>query len=289
MQATRAQTWRLAPHPSGRDAVYPIHVTSGGVEIQVDPAYTWSNDRHRHTPFLLIQYTTEGRGRFEGVAGSRDLLPGDVFLANPAGASYRYGAVGVPWHFKWVILTGDLAHGLLGPVASREPVRRLTQSHDFPGVLDRLMRSAARATLDPREQSVLAYEMALSLLADPGTQEGPDDKASFEEQVRRQLGQDLKGATPGFLARTFGFSEKYFYRLFKSRTGLSPNAFIIRERCNRARLWLSDTEKSIDAIAEELGFGNRFYFTRVFSREVGSAPGQYRKRYATAIRVQDIK
>ncbi len=34
---------------------------------------------------------------------------------------------------------------------------------------------------------------------------------------------------------------------------------------------------SIDAVAAASGFGNRFYFSRVFARHLGVAPGAYRR------------
>ena len=68
-----------------------------------------------------------------------------------------------------------------------------------------------------------------------------------------------------------------FARLFKQQTGQTPQDFIRKKRVENASRLLYHTDQSIKQISEECGFKDRYYFTRVFSREMGVSPARYRK------------
>jgi AraC-like DNA-binding protein len=57
----------------------------------------------------------------------------------------------------------------------------------------------------------------------------------------------------------------------------TPAQYIVERRVKTAAQHLLFSDNSIERIATESGFGNRFYFTRVFSRHVGTSPVAYRK------------
>jgi AraC-like DNA-binding protein len=79
------------------------------------------------------------------------------------------------------------------------------------------------------------------------------------------------------LARLCFMSEDYFIRRFRECTGQTPGRYVVDRRVRLAEQRLLFTDQSIDQIAQEAGFGNRFYFSRVFARHVGVPPATYRK------------
>ena len=74
------------------------------------------------------------------------------------------------------------------------------------------------------------------------------------------------------------------YRLLQQRIGTSrtvvvtPAAYVTSARVRLARQQLALTSKSIEQIANATGFPNRHYFTRVFTRQVGCGPAEFRAR-----------
>jgi len=72
-------------------------------------------------------------------------------------------------------------------------------------------------------------------------------------------------------------SENFFIRQFRQCVGQTPARYITERRVMLAAQRLLFTEQTIDQIADALGFGNRFYFTRVFARHLGVPPAAYRK------------
>lgn len=79
------------------------------------------------------------------------------------------------------------------------------------------------------------------------------------------------------LARLCHLSEDHFIRRFRECIGQSPVPYVQERRITLASQRLLFTEQSIEQIACESGFGNRFYFSRIFARHTGVSPAAYRK------------
>ncbi len=81
------------------------------------------------------------------------------------------------------------------------------------------------------------------------------------------------------LAEQIGLSVSQFNRRFKKLFGIAPMQFVLRARVNAARTLLSKEKASLGEIALECGFYDQGQFGRIFKRETGLTPGEYRKRY----------
>lgn len=81
-----------------------------------------------------------------------------------------------------------------------------------------------------------------------------------------------------FLADRAGMSLERFIRAFREHTGQTPAAYVIATRLRLAAEALVLTDKTIDQIAIEHGFPNRHYFTRMFTRDQGCGPAEFRLR-----------
>ncbi|PTX54891.1 AraC family transcriptional regulator [Litoreibacter ponti] len=84
--------------------------------------------------------------------------------------------------------------------------------------------------------------------------------------------------TAGFIAAA-GRSHEHVCRTCKSITGLSPSEYINQIRIEFAAHMLRSDERSIDDVVETCGFGNNSYFYRLFRRQYGTTPRQYRLRH----------
>ena len=65
-------------------------------------------------------------------------------------------------------------------------------------------------------------------------------------------------------------------RLFKSQTGQTPLEYQKSQRIEKACELLQFSDKSIEQIADELGFYDRFHLSRVFKNIRGISPAEYR-------------
>ncbi len=72
-------------------------------------------------------------------------------------------------------------------------------------------------------------------------------------------------------------SEAGLYRYFISLYGISPKQYILKLRLNVAIELLLQGNKSVQEIATETGFEDAKYFSRIFKKQFGVPPSQYRE------------
>lgn len=56
--------------------------------------------------------------------------------------------------------------------------------------------------------------------------------------------------------------------------------YIKDSRVELAKIWLLTTQKSVQEISDQMYFGSRNYFTKVFREKVGVTPAAYREQMA---------
>ena len=92
------------------------------------------------------------------------------------------------------------------------------------------------------------------------------------QNLRKPFGvEDLLDALP--------MSRSLLERRFKAILNRTPHDEILRQRIERARSLLVDTDWTLPQIAAECGFAGREYFGTVFKRATGESPAAYRKRF----------
>lgn len=79
------------------------------------------------------------------------------------------------------------------------------------------------------------------------------------------------------LARVADMSPRYFCRAFSQFTGKTPIAYLNFYRIEVAGERLLMTEESITTIGFSCGFNDASYFSKMFLKEKGVSPSQYRK------------
>ena len=79
------------------------------------------------------------------------------------------------------------------------------------------------------------------------------------------------------ICQVLGISPNYLSRLFRQELGLTLTDYTNRYRMTIAKQLLIDTTASITEIAQQVGFDDPAYFSRVFARVAGVSPRDYRQ------------
>ncbi len=137
------------------------------------------------------------------------------------------------------------SQGVLADLAVSEIVVRLLQTQ------------ARRILLAPAPLAVAAHSSRLRQVV---------------EYVRANLHRDLPTDE---LARLACLSRAQFFRAFRQELGLSPVAFILRERVARACRLLLGGNSYLTDVAYRCGFSSLSYFTRTFKTLMGVSPGAW--------------
>ena len=77
-------------------------------------------------------------------------------------------------------------------------------------------------------------------------------------------------------AAKYGYTAKYFARMFKDVAGVFVNDYIRKIRIDKAKNLLEGTNLSVNEIAELVGYVNKNYFFYSFKNETGMTPLSYR-------------
>lgn len=100
--------------------------------------------------------------------------------------------------------------------------------------------------------------------------------AKCQEWIALHYDEDAPVAA---MARLSGLPERSFKRRFARATGMSPLAYVHTLRLEESKQVLETTELPIEAVANEVGYEDASFFSRLFRRQVGLTPAQYRKRF----------
>lgn len=81
------------------------------------------------------------------------------------------------------------------------------------------------------------------------------------------------------MVRLSGLAERSFKRRFRQATGMSPLEYVHALRIEEAKHMLESGEQPVEAVANEVGYEDAAFFSRLFRRKVNLSPAQYRKRF----------
>ena len=252
-------------------------------ETRISPRYVWNNAARGNDPFVILQYTLQGEGRFEMDGTVHRVPAGCAFIALvPEKSRYFYPAEGrvrsakpAPWTFAWVNLTGELALRLwrdlrdeAGPVVA------------LKGATARLLLRLARQGEEARPGDWFAtsrdvyrlyLEMRRQLPAKPSggpVQEVADYfRSHYPKTIRMKEAADR-----------VGLSREHFSRLFTAEMEEAPASYLRRLRLEAAARLLRTTDLPRREIAFRTGWPSARKLELFFRRAYGMGLEGYRGR-----------
>ncbi len=84
------------------------------------------------------------------------------------------------------------------------------------------------------------------------------------------------------IAENAGISPRHFKRRFKKATNETPIAYIQHLRIEKAKEMLEKSNETINEITWKIGYEDINSFRRLFKKNTGMSPKDYRKKFATA-------
>jgi AraC-like DNA-binding protein len=79
------------------------------------------------------------------------------------------------------------------------------------------------------------------------------------------------------MAQIACLSPHHFCRAFRVSLNVTPHAYVIRKRLQKARVLIATTRVPLGEIAIECGFADQAHFNRIFRKHVGATPGAWRR------------
>lgn len=104
-----------------------------------------------------------------------------------------------------------------------------------------------------------------------------DMKLPLAERIRNYIEYHYKeDLTAGRICSVFYIEGSYLSRLFRKAYGLTPTDYIRKVRIDASKRLLVSTNISVSSIAMNVGFQDPNYFYKVFEKQTGMRPSEYR-------------
>ncbi|MFF7727999.1 helix-turn-helix domain-containing protein [Streptomyces sp. NPDC008001] len=198
------------------------------------------------------------------------------------GVPHHYGAApGTGWDESFADFTGPAvsAYTELGCIEPHRPLVPLTDTTAARTAVHRIARAARRGNpLLEIETSAAVHELLVAL------RRARADTTPGEEPVLQALARDafLPLSVTQHAAR-HGMTPAELRAAVRRGAGCSPKDYLLGIRLGRAKELLAATELPVAAVARRVGYADPAYFSRLFTRRVGTAPVRFRARQGNAV------
>ncbi len=236
---------------------------------------------------MLLLYCTDGQGWVQLPHGRLTVQAGEV-VAIATSIPHSYGADPInPWTIYWFHFGGkggnDMAKTLMGERAGQSKPVQVGFSEErvalFDRVFDTLLQGYSHANLLYANLTASFFLASLILpenfrkQGSSGASASPTSKAILFMQANLS-----KPITLDNIAKSAHLSISRFSKKFKQDTGYSPIDYFNHLRIQKACQLLHFSELRINEVATQLGIDDSFYFSRLFKKQMGVSPVEYRKQ-----------
>ncbi|MDX9867076.1 MAG: AraC family transcriptional regulator [Kiritimatiellia bacterium] len=220
-----------------------------------------------------------GNRRFTLAGGEGLLIPPDMPHSSDGQPSYPGKRFWLQFRLprkgsaRWMGLTSAETAPLIAllraplKVSTAWPADFVKRIHALFRLIDRPASPARTAML---RVALLALLFELLDLNSPAPSRGnPARVKKAADWAEARLAEPL---TIGQLAAQAGLSVSSFKHVFREHMGITPHAYLLRKRIDRARQLLGAGQGTVTEIAFACGFSSSQYFATAFKRIVGITP-----------------
>lgn len=236
-----------------------------------------------HLDSFLILYVAYGTGILQYETNHYPLETGNLLVID-CQKYYKYYTTGKDgWHMLYLYFNGNQARGYYNLITKRAlPICSFEDS--------KITQALFWSILDLHKKNDAFAERLTSLHI---------TKILTDISIHADNHEVLAVEYPQHVTRIFNYIDRYYFekisldilatkwsvnkfhlaRLFKRYSGTTINEFLITKRINKAKELLCHTDKTIDKIAEEVGFNNSSYFSYTFHKREHVTARAYRNQW----------
>lgn len=255
-----------------------LHMNSFGFLLPTASPYGILRQNGRSDYQML--YVQSGWMEVEIRNGMKRLCAGECMFYFPGEKQYyTFSPEGNSMNY-WIHFTGTAVPEILSAASITESsILSVHSRTQFEGILHQLLHTyTLQKATHQQEEKCLLLQLITLLTADscPDCPDGSDHIYS----VAGYICEHYKETTDiDRLASMTHLSRSRFSHLFTELIGYSPYHYLQRIRMDKARDMLLLSSLSISDVAENVGFSDPLYFSRIFKKYYGLSPQIYRKTH----------
>ena len=260
-------TYRLYKHPR-----LPTHRPRGRLDFQ-------------------ILYIASGKVHFYFDNSETDTVvsAGNMVLYRPK-EPQRYVYFGTDQtEVFWVHFTGGNVKNILRGYGIQDNMRIINTgtSPEYTRLFKQMIQELQRCQTDYKDLLVLLLQQLFISIHRQITKEHKlkNEYLDSEMEIAMQYFNDHYNAEINIeeYAASRGMSVSWFIRNFKLYTNTTPMQYIVSLRIANAQMLLETTNYNVTEIGNIVGYDNPLYFSRIFKKQKGMSPTEYRKYSAADV------
>ena len=207
-------------------------------------------------------YSCEGSGHFRLGENQYAVKEGQFFVLPVGTETVLRADVKTGWCYRWIGFTGTLAHDFMR----------------FPTVFS-LPADFTASLYDPDqpERNLSSRLSGELFLIHAKMQEPKEQEQDYVQKVINRINTSyMEKLSVTEMSKELGLDRSHLSRLFKTRMDISIQEYILQFRIAEAKRYLV-RGYSISDTAMLCGFGDRINFSRLFLRETGHRPTEWKK------------
>jgi len=240
-------------------------------------------DRINGLEYYQIIICTSGKGLLKVCGEEYEISAEMGFLLKP-GVAHEYYSLESPWTTYWILFDG----------AGSEMLPFISQIENFSVFYlsnrEKLLFEH-QAMYNLAEKNALSNKNALSAACYQFLLDMNDSiidcRAGNEEQNAERLNKVIRYLENNYtkdilledMAKLAEITPQYLCRLFQSTLRMRPMEYVLYLRMKEAKtLMLTDKNMPVNEIAAAVGYHDTSYFCRMFRKNTGLTPGEFKKR-----------
>ena len=231
----------------------------------------------------ILIYCIDGSGSIQ-VGSDVYKVQANHYFVIPAHEAHAYWASErFPWSIYWMHFGGERSFlfneffGKITPIEQSLKSRIDDRINLFNELLSALESGFSTQNINYANlclNNLLASFFFVDTFRAVKGQKGTDPVDQSISYMQKNINRNIKISD---LSSQVCLSESHLSKIFRNKTGSSPLDYFINLKMQEAIRLLTNQSLKIKEVAYRLGYNDPYYFTRIFTKHIGSSPASFVK------------
>jgi AraC-like DNA-binding protein len=226
----------------------------------------------KHSKVACIEYIEKGMGVVEIDGQTFYPEAGDSYFLQAGTAHHYFSDQESPWQKVFINVSGSLLDSLIEGYNLKNIY--YFKGLDLSEAMGSILKQAKENQEDSTEEIICILNRIFLKMREHIKPQASDMAQKMKEYLRNNATSAFQmDALCNYISR----SESQTIKIFKKAYGITPYAYFLSQKIKLAKVMLLNTNLSVKEIANNLSFGDVYYFSNVFKQKTGVSPTKYRK------------